>query len=136
MNYLNLRCVMYHLISQVPSAHALFVFPCASFISSLAISVKGWRDCSRFRPRALVVTMSCSVWWSSASARRDNARHCLFLRMSGGIIPLTTGSMKIGCIRTPVEGCCSELHLVDVCGHFNTTHSLGALYLCYTTKMV
>ena len=24
------------------------------------------------------------------------ARHCLFLRMSGGVIPLTTGSMKVG----------------------------------------
>ena len=28
---------------------------------------------------------------ASASTRRDMARHCLYLRMSGGIIPLTTG---------------------------------------------
>ena len=29
--------------------------------------------------------------------------------------------LLIGCIRTPVEGRCSELHRVDVCGHFDTT---------------
>ena len=67
-----------------------FCFPC---------SLKGWRDCNRFRPGMLAVTMLCSTWWSSASGRRDKARHCLFLRMSGGIIPLTTGSMKFGVDR-------------------------------------
>ena len=40
--------------------------------------------------------MLCSVCWLSASTRRERARNCLFLRMSGGIIPLTTGSMKVG----------------------------------------
>ena len=68
-------------------------------MSCFACSEKGWRDCNRFRPGVLAVTMLCSACWSSASARRDKARHCLFLRMSGGIIPLTTGSMKVGVIR-------------------------------------
>ena len=90
---------MSHLVFQVPSAHTLLVFPWASLFSCLACSEKGWRDRSRFRPGALVVTVSCSVCWSSASTRRDKARHCLFLRMSGGIIPLTTGSMKVGVDR-------------------------------------
>ena len=68
-------------------------------MSCFACSEKGWRDCNRFRPGVLAVTMLCSACWSSASARRDKARHCLFLRMSGGIIPLTTGSMKVGVDR-------------------------------------
>ena len=69
-------------------------------MSCFACSEKGWRDCNRFRPGVLAVMMLCSACWSSASARRDKARHCLFLRMSGGIIPLTTGSMKVGVDRT------------------------------------
>ena len=79
----------------------LLVFPCASLVSlfCFACSVKGWRDCNRFRPCMLAVTMLCSTWWSSASGRRDKARHCLFLWMSGGITPLTTGSMKVGVDR-------------------------------------
>ena len=68
-------------------------------MSCFACSEKGWRDCNRFRPDVLAVTMLCSACWSSASARGDKARHCLFLRMSGGIIPLTTGSMKVGVDR-------------------------------------
>ena len=35
------------------------------------------------RPGALDATVSCNACWSSASARRDKARHCLFMRMSG-----------------------------------------------------
>ena len=62
-------------------------------MSCLACSEKGWRDCNRFRTGMLALTMS------SASARRDRAKHCLFLRMSGGIIPLTTCSMKVGVDR-------------------------------------
>ena len=99
MNSLNRQRVMSHLVSQVHSAHALLVFPCASFVSCLACTEKEWWDCSRFRYGALVVTILRSVWWSSASAPRDKARHCLFLRMSGGVIPLTTGSMKFGVDR-------------------------------------
>ena len=99
MNVFNRQHVMSHLVSQVPSAHALLVFPRASLVSCLACSEKGWRDCNRFRTGVLAVTMLCSACWSSASARRDRARHCLFLRMSGGIIPLTTGSMKVGVDR-------------------------------------
>ena len=68
-------------------------------MSCFACSEKGWRDCNRFRPGVLAVTMLCSACCSSDSARRDNARHCLFLRMSGGIIPLTTGSMTVGVDR-------------------------------------
>ena len=90
MNYLNRQRVMSHLISQAHSTHALLVFPRASLVSCLACSEKGWRDCNRFRPGVLDVTMLCSARWSSASARRDKARHCLFLRIPGGIIPLTT----------------------------------------------
>ena len=44
--------------------------------------------------------------------------------MSGGFIPLTTGSIKVGVDRmhpTPFEGRYSELHRVDVRGHFDTT---------------
>ena len=40
-----------------------------------------------------------SVCWSSASARRDKARHSLFLRLSGGIMPLSTDSMIVGVDR-------------------------------------
>ena len=64
-------------------------------MSCFACSEKGWRDYIRFRPGVLADTMLCNACWSSASARRDKARHCLFLRMSGGITPLTTGSMKV-----------------------------------------
>ncbi len=97
MNVLNRQRVVSHLVSHVPSAHAL-VFPWASLVSCFACSERGWRDCNRFRSGMLAVMMLCSAWWSSASARRDKARHCLFLRMSGDnvIIPLTTGSMKVG----------------------------------------
>ena len=52
-----------------------------------------------FRAGAIAVTMLCSARWPSGSAWRGKARHCLFLRMSGGIIPLTTGSMKVGVDR-------------------------------------
>ena len=99
MNVLNRQRVVSHLVFQVPSAHALLVFPSASLVSCFACSWKGWPDCNRFRPGMLAVTMLCSACWSSASARRDKVRHCLFLRMSGGIIPLTTGSMKVGVDR-------------------------------------
>ena len=58
-------------------------------MSCLACSDKGWWDV-----QTLAGTMLRSVCWSSASTRRDMARHCLYMRMSGGIIPLTTGSMK------------------------------------------
>ena len=78
MNFLNQQRVVSHLVSQVLSAHALFVFPWASLVSCFACSEKGWRDCNRFRPGVLAVTMLCSACWSSASARRDKARHCLF----------------------------------------------------------
>ena len=71
----------------------------ASLVSCFACSEKCWWDCNRFRPGVLAVTMLCSACWSSASTRRDKAGHCLFLRMSGGIIPLTTGSMKVGVER-------------------------------------
>ena len=104
MNSLNRQCVVSHLVFQVPSAHALLVFPWASLVGCLASSEKGWRDCSHFRPGVLVVTVSCSVCWASASARRDKARHCLFLLMSGGIIPLTTGSMEVGVDRCAILG--------------------------------
>ena len=40
--------------------------------------------------------------WTSASARWNKARHCLFLRMSG-CIPLTTGSMKVGVDRMHLD---------------------------------
>ena len=62
MNSLNRQRMVSHLVFQVPSLHALLV-------SCLACSEKGWRDCSRFRPGVLAVTMLCSVWLSSASAR-------------------------------------------------------------------
>ena len=74
MNYLNHHRVMSHLFSQVTSAHTMLVFPRASFVSCLACSEKWWRDCSRFRPGVLAVTMLCIAWWSPASARRDKAR--------------------------------------------------------------
>ena len=67
MNSLNRQCVVSHLVFQVPSAHALLVFPWASLVSCLACPEEGWRDCSRFRPAVLVVTVSthnsygCSV---------------------------------------------------------------------------
>ena len=121
--WLNSRqLVMSHLVSRVPSVFALLVFPRASFVSCLACSEKGWRDRNRFRPGELAVTVSCSLCWSSASAWRDKARHCLVLRMSGGIVPLTTGSMKVGVDRmhpdTSRRLLFSELHRVDVCGEF------------------
>ena len=92
MNVLNRQRVVSLFVSQVHSARALLA-------SCFVCSEKGWRDCNRFRPGVLAVTMLCSACWSSASARRDKARHCLFLRMSGGVIPLTTGSMKVGVDR-------------------------------------
>ena len=103
MNVLNRQRVVSHLVSQVPSAHVLLVFPSASLVSCVACSEKGWRDCNRFRPDVLAVMMLCSACWSSASARRDKARHCLFLRMSGGIILLTTGCMKVGVDRISLK---------------------------------
>ena len=66
MKYLNRQCVVSHLVSQVPSAHALFVFPCASFVSSLACSAKGWRDCSRFRSGVLAVLRVVVACYSTA----------------------------------------------------------------------
>ena len=42
-------------------------------------SEKGWRDCSRFRTGALVVKMSRSVCWVSASARRVKATEASFV---------------------------------------------------------
>ena len=50
MNYLNRQRVMSHLVSQVPSTHAVLVFRRASFVRCLACSDKGWHDCSHFRP--------------------------------------------------------------------------------------
>ena len=94
-------------------------------MSCLACSEKGWRDCNRFRTGVLAATMLCSACWSSASARRDRARHCLFLRMSGGIIPLTTGSMKVGVDRMHPDTSRRPLFRAAssrcVCGHFDTT---------------
>ena len=81
--------------------------------------------CSRFRPGALVGTVSCSVCWSSGSARRDEARNCLFVRMSVGIIPLTTGSMKVVVDRMHADTrrwlLSRAAYRVDVPGHFDTT---------------
>ena len=57
MNSLNRQCVVSHLVFQVSSVHDTLVFPCASLVSCLGSSEKGWRECSRFRPRALAVTM-------------------------------------------------------------------------------
>ena len=54
--------------------YSVLVFPWTSLVSCLACSEQGWWDFRRFRPGALiVVTVSCSVCWSSASARRDKA---------------------------------------------------------------
>ena len=62
------------------------------FGTCLDCSEKGWRDCSPFRPDVLAVMMLCSACWSSPSARRDRARHGLFMWV-------TSGSMKGGADR-------------------------------------
>ena len=64
MNVLNRQRVVSHLVSQVPSAHALLVFPWASMVSCFTCYEKGWRDCNRFRPGVFAVTMLCSACWS------------------------------------------------------------------------
>ena len=73
--------VVSYLVSQVPSVHAVLVFPWASLVSCLACSGKGCLDRCRFRPDMLAVRISCSLCWSPSSARRDKARHCMFLRI-------------------------------------------------------
>ena len=41
----------------------------------------------------------CHVVCAGRLFQHGGARHCLFMRMSGGIVPLTTGSMKVGVDR-------------------------------------
>ena len=57
VKYLNRQRVMSHLVSQVPSAHALLVFTFASLEICLTCSEKWWRVCSRCCPGALTVPM-------------------------------------------------------------------------------
>ena len=98
MNSLNRQCVVSHLVFQVPTGHALLVFPCERhWLVDWLVQRKGGGIVVAF-VLALAVTMLCSVCWLSAAARWK-ARHRLFMRMSGGIIPLTTGSMKVGVNR-------------------------------------
>ena len=47
----------------------------------------------------------CHVVCAGRLARRDKPRHSLFLLMSGGIIPLTTGCMKVGVDRMHPDTC-------------------------------
>ena len=88
-----------HLHVHASFVHVVLLFPAASLMIHRVCSEKGCRDRRRFRPGAVVVTMVSSVCWSSASARRASARHCLFRRMSGGVNPVTTGSMAVGVDR-------------------------------------
>ena len=76
-----------HLLVHTSFVHVVLLFPAASLMIHRACSEKGCRYRRRFRPGAVVVTMGCSVCWSSASARRASARLCLFRRVSGGRYP-------------------------------------------------
>ena len=79
--------------------HVVLLFPAASLMIQRVCSEKACRDRRHLHPGAVVVTMVTSVCWSSVSARRTSARHCLFRRMSGGVNPVTTGSMTVGVDR-------------------------------------
>ena len=97
---LSLQGAASHLLNQALFVHVVLLFPTASLMIHLAYSEKVCRDRRCFRPDAFVATMVCNLcWWSSASARRASASHCLFRRMYGGVIPVTTGSMTVGLDR-------------------------------------
>ena len=117
INSISLQGVSSHLLVHAPFVHVVLLFPATSLMMHRACSKKGCRD-----PGAVVVTMVCSVCWSSASARRASARHCLIRSISGGVIPVSTGSMTVGvrCILTPGGGCCLVLRQVGVCRHCGT----------------
>ena len=97
-----------------------YAFPMDTSSDFLGIFWEDVRDCSLFRSGVFAVTMSYSVHWLSASARLDKTMHCLFRRMAGGIMLLTTDSMKVGVdwmcqqdtklvtifVVPVVEGCC------------------------------
>ena len=122
---LSLQGVASHVLDQASFVHVVLLFPAASLMIHRVCSENGCRDRRRFRKGAVVVTIVCSVCWSSASARRASATHCLFRRMYGGVTPVTTGSMTVGVDRmhprTPGGGCCLVLRQVSVCGHCDTT---------------
>ena len=130
---LSLQGVASHLLDQALFVHVVLFFPTASLMIHLAYSEKVCRDRICFRPDAVVATMVYNLcWWSSASARRASASHCLFRRMYGGVIPVT--SVSIGCTRTPDGGCYLVLRQVGACGHCGTTlrHHTAAPH-CGTT---
>ena len=91
-----LQGVASHLLIPASFVHVVLLFPTASLMIHRACSEKGCRDRRRFRPGAVVVTIVYSVCCSSASARRAVGRYCLFRRMSGSVIPVTTDSMTVG----------------------------------------
>ena len=64
INSISLQGVSSHLLVHAPFVHVVLLFPAASLMMYRACSEKGCRD-----PGAVVVTMVCSVCWSSASAR-------------------------------------------------------------------
>ena len=130
---LSLQGVASHLLDQALFVHVVLFFPKASIMIHLAYSEKVCRDRRCFRPDAVVATMVCNLcWWSSASARRASASHCLFRRMYGGVIPVT--SVSIGCTRTPAGGCYLVLRQFGACGYCGTTlrHHTAAPH-CGTT---
>ena len=73
--------------------------------------LSGW-DCRRFHSGELAVTMLCSVCLSSASARRDKARHCLFRGCQEALSRphlVAWRLVSIRGIRTPIEGRCCDI---------------------------
>ena len=68
---------------------------------------------------------------SSASARRNDARHFLHGRMSGGVIPATTGSRAVGVDQMHPDTrqrLCVVLCQVCVCGYCVEIPSIPAQY--------
>lgn len=113
MNSISLQVVASHILVHASLDHTVLHFPAATLMLRRACSEKRCRERRRFRTGAPVVTVECNVRWSSASARLVRARHCLFRRMFGVVIPATTGSM--------IGDCCLVLRRVGVCGLCSTT---------------
>ena len=91
------RIPQYHRVAHVPSVHSRGPFTSVFGTCWLALR-NGGGIAVAFVHGVLAVTMMCNACWSSASARRDEARHCLFLGISLRR-PLTTGSKTVGVDR-------------------------------------
>ena len=93
MNYRNRQRVLSHLVSQVPSTHAVLVFRRASFVSCLACSEKGWHGCNRFRPDVGAYLLSrCCVPRAGRLLQHGGIRQGIACRDPTTTTPATTVS--------------------------------------------